>query len=322
MIGGGEQSLHQRRYLCHKHILDLTKLLCYKIERLPSRLALQGVQLLEREPRNGGSFSDVYFGQYADTTVALKRLRVVQHNYHRFTAKKRFIREVLIWANLRPHSNVVPLLGTDAANFTHAPCIVLPWMRNGNLSSYLTNPANAAECNSPRMQQIASGLAYLHQHHIAHGDMRAANILLDHNLIAQITDFGLSRLASDYVTQVSSDGRAPYWLAPELHAPDVFGLEHARPRAEADVYAYACVCFELFTGSPPYSRLTAVQIWNRMQRGERPLRPVFHFTGHRMSDELWRVVEQCLSFRLHERPLSHALAEDLLLIEYACDDGM
>ena len=43
---------------------------------------------------------------------------------------------MLLWRNLE-HSHILPFIGVDRTVFQRAPCIVLPWMRNGNAKQYL-----------------------------------------------------------------------------------------------------------------------------------------------------------------------------------------
>jgi len=54
---------------------------------------------------------------------------------------------------------------------------------------------------------IAKGLAYLHEEstiRIVHRDIKASNILLDKNLNAKISDFGLAKLNEDDHTHIST----------------------------------------------------------------------------------------------------------------------
>lgn len=54
---------------------------------------------------------------------------------------------------------------------------------------------------------IAKGLAYLHEEiasPIVHRDIKASNILLDKDLSAKISDFGLAKLNDDDHTHIST----------------------------------------------------------------------------------------------------------------------
>lgn len=45
--------------------------------------------------------------------------------------------------------------------------------------------------------QVADGMAFIEERNYIHRDLRAANILVSHELICKIADFGLARLIED-----------------------------------------------------------------------------------------------------------------------------
>lgn len=45
---------------------------------------------------------------------------------------------------------------------------------------------------------IASGIAYLHSRQIVHGDVKAANVLIDHEVVPLLCDFGMTKILDGF----------------------------------------------------------------------------------------------------------------------------
>ena len=126
------------------------------------------------------------------------------------------------------------------------PCIVLELMPGGSLHDLLhrpppppsppTNEAAAAEmaqgassgargdvtpvpedlkCRIAR--EVAQGLCYLHSEQVIHRDVKAANVLLDDQLHASVTDFGVS---TNFVGEHTAEAGTFRFMAPEVTRPN------------------------------------------------------------------------------------------------------
>jgi serine/threonine protein kinase len=71
-----------------------------------------------------------------------------------------------------------------------------------------------------------------------------ANILVNDDWHAVLADFGLAVFADENESPSGSIG-CLRWMAPELLYPESFGLRQSRKTHASDVYAFACVCFEV-----------------------------------------------------------------------------
>ena len=94
--------------------------------------------------------------------------------------------------------------------------------------------------------EVASGLDALHDAGLVHRDVKPANIMLDPQARAALTDFGLAKgPAFTALTRPGTVMGTLDYLAPELI--------RGQPGSPAsDRYAFACVVYECVAGRPPF----------------------------------------------------------------------
>ncbi|KAJ7724834.1 kinase-like domain-containing protein, partial [Mycena metata] len=216
---------------------------------------------------------------------------------------QKFYREALIWKNL-DHEYVLPFLGVDSASFPGFLCMVSPWMSKGAIVTTRGGP----NINSIPilMYEIAVGLQYLHSENIVHGDLRGANILLDDEGHARLADFGLTAFADGPLAPTKRGG-STRWMAPELLDPASCGLDVFRRTYVTDVYSFACVCLEMYTGMPPFSDIISEgAVLLKVIKGDRPECPVT------MPDWCTQYITECWSHTPTNRPGIASIIESIV----------
>jgi serine/threonine protein kinase len=174
------------------------------------------------------------------------------------TFLKRFDREVRI-ARTIVHPHVIPVL--DAGEHEGAPYLVQRLIERGTLEERLqeTGPLDLATA-SRICSQVASGLDALSDAGMIHRDVKPANILLDEEGNAYITDFGLSKDTRG--TVLTRPGQALGSL--DYMAPEQIRAEAVS--AATDVYALGCVLCECLSGAPPFADRTGMHVlWAHLQ---------------------------------------------------------
>ncbi|KAH8092658.1 kinase-like domain-containing protein [Cristinia sonorae] len=274
-------------------------------EKPPSSLFLSGVKCEDIvEAHAAGAFADIFRGTYLSEEVALKRLRLhlAAEMSTRKVLEKDFLRESIMWQSLK-HEHVLPFFGVDKTVFQQSLSMVLPWMPNGSIrdviNSWKLTEGDVMGLNNYTMlvpqvhtwlHEIALGLAYLHQEHIIHGDLRGANILIDAHWKVRVADFGLAVFAESMSNANSSKREGNYeWLAPEIIDPETFGKTSRRQTYESDIYSFGMVCIELYRGQNPLGLgpFANLGMLRAVIEGKRPQRPNFVIGGSMMPDELW-----------------------------------
>ncbi|CAN0909268.1 Cold-responsive protein kinase 1 [Linum grandiflorum] len=192
-----------------------------------------------------GGFGSVYKGRLEDgRTVAIKVLSPGSRQ-----GDREFMSELSMLSNIT-HDNLVHLLGGCVEGPRRM--LVYEYLEKGSLFCNLLDEKSRSssmfiswEARKEIAIGIAAGIAYLHEEvkpHIVHRDIKASNILLDHNLRPKISDFGLSKFFPEGITHITTRvaGTLGY-LAPE------YAISGHLTR-KLDVYSFGVLLLEIISG--------------------------------------------------------------------------
>ncbi|EPS66729.1 hypothetical protein M569_08043, partial [Genlisea aurea] len=276
-----------------------------------------------------GGFGVVYKGVlnsavrpgYADTTtlVAIKEL-----DAEGLQGDREWLAEVNYLGQLR-HSNLVKLIGYCCEGDHRL--LVYEYMAAGSLEKRLFSRSRSLLTWRRRLRialDAARGLAFLHgvdeQQPIIYRDFKTSNILLDQDLNAKLSDFGLARFGpTGDQTHVSTRIVGTYGYA----APEYVMTGHLTARS--DVYSFGVVLLEMLIGReamdknrPSHERNLvewARPLLNNVKKLARILDPAID--GQYSTRSLTKVanlVYLCLSQNPKGRPLMGQVIEILELI--------
>jgi serine/threonine protein kinase len=121
------------------------------------------------------------------------------------------------------------------------------------------------------LAQVGDALAYAHRHGVIHRDIKSANIMLDEEGWAVITDFGIAKVEeAQGLTMTGVTVGTPAYMSPEQCATcEVTGA--------SDQYSLGVVAYEMLTGHLPFKSESTMSVmyahYNAVARPVTELRP-------------------------------------------------
>ena len=242
-------------------------------------------------------------GDVKDRYVAIK---VLNEEFKRHPLAVKALQREARKAQKLAHPNVVAVhdFDRDGGNVY----MVMEFLSGRSLDHVLRDDGQGGIPLGPAMDIIkclAAALSYAHQHDIVHCDFKPSNAFLSSDGKIKVLDFGIARAAPSLLEK----GETTLFDAGQLGAvsPAYASLEmlqREQPDVRDDVYAFACVAYELLTGCHPYQRLDAMKAFE-MELQPRPIR--------KLSRAQWRALKQGLAFRRADRcPSIDVLAQQLV----------
>jgi len=256
-VGRGEPAKTTKQKLLQSgRVVDAEELLVQK------GMPISSLQLV-----GAGSFAKVYKGIWranggpdADTIVAVKVMNVEHSRPRRrsngeMAAPKMIEREVKI-SHVQHHPNLMRVIESSIDVLPYS--IVVEYCPGGSLYD-ITNGGPKLTLDRFSWDQrlkaaldVVNGMAFLHEQHIVHRDLKTQNVLLVNPVAsvadvvhAKVCDFGLARYLpqEDHQTQLTRQVGSWYFMAPEIFDPDGNHYD-----VKVDVYSFAMLLYEMIAG--------------------------------------------------------------------------
>jgi serine/threonine protein kinase/uncharacterized tellurite resistance protein B-like protein len=228
----------------------------------PPEDPLIGTVLAERykvlERIGEGGMGAVYVGRHVTLgkRVALKVLK--QEMSYDITIVERFLREAKATSSIE-HENVVEIM-----DFGHTPggsaFFVMEFLRGRELAAVMDDGKAMPWARAKGILiQVAHALAAAHDNGIVHRDMKPGNVFLISRAgedFVKVLDFGIAKVESETALTRAGMvfGTAAYMAPEQANGLPVDG--------RTDMYALACVAFELLTGRLPFNATHPLKMLN------------------------------------------------------------
>jgi len=196
------------------------------------------------------------------------------------------------------HNNVIKLIDFyedklyPERDGSKKKCIitVLEYASSGELFDYITfigQVKDKEKITRTYFRQLISGVEAIHQLGIAHRDLKPENLLLDHNFVLKIADFGFASLFKseedgETITLKTRCG-TPLYMAPEILYEESYS-------EKCDIFSVGVILFVLYCGFPPFEKPVYKDWWfEKIVKGQ--------------YGTFWKAHEQHITFSKHLKSL-------------------
>ncbi|CAN5566145.1 serine/threonine-protein kinase [soil metagenome] len=227
------------------------------------RRALAGEYDIQRLLGRGG-MATVYLAADLKRDGALVAVKVLEPDLAGSVGHGRFLREIRIASELK-HPGILTV--HDSGEAEGLVYYVMPYVDGESLRDRLDREKQLPIDDAVEITtEVANALNSAHAQGFIHRDIKPENIMLSggHALVA---DFGIARAVDqaggEKLTDTGLAVGTPAYMSPEQWASD-------KVDGRSDLYALACVTYEMLVGEPPFTGPTAQIILARHSMQEVP----------------------------------------------------
>ena len=133
--------------------------------------------------------------------------------------------------------------------------MTMEYLTGQTLGKYLNHePMNLAEAWFI-IEGIGNALAYAHENNIVHRDIKPGNIIITNDAIVKVLDFGIASKINEHEGDETKFGGHELGALTVAYASPEMQRDYP-PDARDDIYAFACVIYEVLTGKQFYKQKT------------------------------------------------------------------
>ena len=235
----------------------------------------------------GGGFSEVWLAHdtVADMDVALKVY--TPSGTLDEDGKNDFKKEFARLCELN-HSNIIHAIGFGICN-DELPYLVMSVCKNGSAKKLVKNADEEKLWDF--IEQVSSGIQYLHKRGVVHQDLKPDNVLINSDGQYLIIDFGISTKTQNTLRK-NTDGKigggTTWYMSVECYdteAPSVYAR---------DIWALGASIYEIMTGDVPFGQFGGLT--QKAKGGKIPT------INQPFSADLKQLVYDCLALNAWDRP--------------------
>ncbi|CAA7022083.1 unnamed protein product [Microthlaspi erraticum] len=263
-----------------------------------------------------GGFGVVYKGVLPDgKEIAVKKLMDMSTQ-----GTAEFETEVTVIASLQ-HINLVRLLGWSVHQ--QEKVLIYEFLENGSLDYHLFVKNKSCELNWQTrfniIKGIAKGIKYLQEESqlkVVHRDLKISNVLLDKDMVAKVSDFGLARIfeSSENEAITAKHVGTFGYMSPEYAEGGIYSMK-------SDIYSFGVMVLEIVSGkqNTKFSYVESdtnflTHVWQKWEQGnwQDLVDPIIRDSSPDYSHEWLRCIIiglLCVQQLADDRPvMSHAVA--------------
>jgi len=181
--------------------------------------------------------------------------------------RQRFAREANAMRRM-DHPNVVKIIDVDLE--AKLPFLVMEIAEGGTLEGWIeAHGEMPPQMVLDVMLQVCAGVMAAHDNGIVHRDLKPPNVLIDHNGVCRVSDFGIAQVKD--TTNLTGTGHA---MGTWLYMPPEQRLNAKEVDERGDIYNVGVMMFALLTGDAPPDLCLAENDPRVLQVIEQPFRDI------------------------------------------------